>query len=224
MTTTPQHDLCRRAQTGGNVVAIWMVDCRVRGHATVGRLLQDGAASEHGVQLERTVELCLSALRPLIVYSLNNSPRCSGSASPARTLHLPSASVLLFPWVTAGPAPLDVSIWVAKGRTQIESEICVAILRHRVWVTEGAISSEQEAGVVVTTEQFRMGVAEGFWLWLRAHVLRVSSGSPDAVWWAGLMVCLSDDRLRRWLVWVCGGCVEGGGVTEKLKPEREEGL
>lgn len=123
------------------------VDCRVPGRLTVVWLLQDGAVTERGVQLERTVQPCWS---PLIIYSFNNSPCCSSSASPARKLHL--LSVLLFPWIAAGPAPLEVNIWAAKGGTQVESEICVAVLHHRVWFTEAAISSQQEAGVVVTTE------------------------------------------------------------------------
>lgn len=201
------------------------VDRGERGHLTAGWLLVDGAETEHGVQLERTVELCWSPLCPHIFCSFNNSPRCSSSASAARKHHLLSASVFLFPWITAGPASREVNIWAAKGRTQVESEICVAILHHRVWVwfTEAAISSEQEAGVV-TTEKFWMRVDGGFWLWVRVHVLRGSSGGPGAVWWTGLLVCVSDKCLRLRLVRLCGQCVQGGGVTEQLKPGREEGL
>lgn len=145
----PQRDLYRRALIVGNGVAIWVLDCRVCWHLTVSWLLQDGAVAKRGVQLERTVQLCRC---PHILYSLNDSPHCSSSACPSRKLHLISASVLLFPWITAGPVPLTVNIWLAKGRTQVKSEICVVILHLRVWIIEGAISCKQEAGVVVTTE------------------------------------------------------------------------
>lgn len=150
------------------MVDIWMleltVDCRVSGGLTVGWLLQDVAGTECGVQLERAVQLDSAAsvdaeVRrsspcPLIVCSPDDSPHCSGSASPARKRHLLSAAILLSPWVTAGPAPLEGDIRAAKGGTQVESEICVSLRRHRVWVrfTEAAIGSEQEAGVGVTTE------------------------------------------------------------------------
>lgn len=76
---------------------------------------------------------------------------------------------------------------------------------------------------MVTTEQFWIGADVGFWLWIRVNVLGVSSGGPGTVWWAGLLVCLSDGCLRLWLVWVCGLSVQGGGITEQLKPGREEG-
>lgn len=69
-----------------------------------------------------------------------------------------------------------------------------------------------------------MGADGWFWFWVRVHGLGVSCGGPEAVWWADLLVRLSDDCLRLWLVWVCGQCVQGGGVTEQLKPGREEGL
>ena len=210
----PQRDLCRRAQIVGNVVAIWVLDYSVCWHVTVGWLLQDGAVAKRGVQLERTVQLCWC---PPILYSLNNSPHCSSSACPSRRLHLISASVLLFPWITAGPAPLAVNIWLAKGGTQVKSEICVIILHLRVWITEGAISSKQEADVVVSIEQFLVGVGGGFWLTVRVYVLWVSSGAPWTARWAVLLVCLSDNRLRLWLVWFCGPCVQWGGVTEQLK-------
>lgn len=204
------------AQTRRSAVAIWTLDCGVRGQETAGRLLQDRAASELGVHLERTGKLWLSPLGPLIVHSVNNSPHPSSSACPARKLHLPSASIVLHPRVTAGPAPLGVDIWARRSQVQFE------IIWHQAWGAGGAISSEQKAGAVAPTEHLRMGCDEGFWS--RVHVVRVSSSSPEAVWWVALLVCLSDDRLRGRLVWVSARCKEGGDVTEELKPERGEGL
>lgn len=126
------------------------VDCRVSGH--VLWLLPDGAVTEYGVQLEQTVKLHWGPLYALIISSLNNTSRYSRSASPPREHHPLSASVFLFPWITVVPALLEVKILAAKERTQVEREIFVGILHHRVWITNGAISSKQKAGVVVTTE------------------------------------------------------------------------
>lgn len=63
-----------------------------------------------------------------------------------------------------------------------------------------------------------MGVGGGFCLRVKVYVLWVSSGAPWTARWAGLLVCLSDARLRLWLVWFCSPCVQGVGVTEQLKP------
>lgn len=216
---TPQRDLCRGAQTVGDVGVVRVldtVDRRVPGHVTVGWLLHGvGAEAERGVQLERTfaswsmgVEDCWNLWCPLTVYSSNNSPHGSSSASPAG--ELPLLPVLLSPLTTAGPAPLGgvEVLLAAKGSTHVNSKVSVALLHGVcIWFTEAAIGSEQEATVAVTTEQF--------WLRFRVVVLGVISGGPQAVWGAGVLCCLSQDRLRLH--------VQGGGVTEQLKPGREEG-
>lgn len=153
-----------------------------------------GAVTEHGVVLEMTVKLCVCPLCPHIVHSLNNSPRDSSPAIPVRKLRLFFTLMFLSTWITVGPVSLKVNTWAAKGGTQVESKIC-AVVDGRVCLTEGVVSSEQETGAVVITEQFWMGVDKGFWFWLRVYGLRVKSGSPKVVWWASLLVCLSgDDR------------------------------
>ena len=175
---TPQRDLV------GVVRVMDTVDRRVPGHVTVGWLLHGvGAEAEGGVQLERTfaswrscmgVEDCWNLWCPLTVYSSNNSPHGSSSASPAGKL--PLLPVLLSPLTTAGPAPLGgvEVLWAAEGSAHVKSKVCVALLHGVcVWFTEAAIGSEQEAAVAVTTEQF--------WLRFRVVVLGVISGGPQAV-------------------------------------------
>lgn len=163
---TPGCDLCRGAQTVGNALAGWTPDWRACGRVP----LWDRAASEHRVQLERTLKLCLSSLPSLIVHSLNNSPHYPGSVPPVRKLHRPF-----------DPAPLKVNIWFPQRRPHVKSGIWDSVL-HRVAGNKGGGTRwEKQVCIVVMAKQILQRTDVGFCLWLVVNIRRGSSCTPQAV-------------------------------------------
>lgn len=198
VTASTPRVIWRWTQTEDDTIQI-IVDYRVGGHWTAGRVVQNGAAAERRAQFERTVCAQIwgeftwgGPWSPVIVHSSNSSP-CS-SVTPHRKLFLTS---------------VNVNVWVTEGAIQVQSKVWGVGVR----LTEGARGHHgfmKEAGVFA---------AERLWV---QRVEEFTLIQVRGLWKVCSLVCLSNDRL--WLLGVCIIPVQRGDVTEQLETRRRNTL